>query len=155
MMAARQAEGREITMTRFYDAPREVVFRYWTDPRLVAEWWGPESFVNEKVVWEAVPGGEIRIDMRSPDGSIYPTRGVFHEAAAPEKLVFTTGFRDETTGCWRMEERTTVTFEDAEGGTKLTVHSVVVSCAPEWTAALDGMEAGWSQTLERLARVLV
>jgi uncharacterized protein YndB with AHSA1/START domain len=155
MMAAKQAEGREITMTRFYDAPREIVFRYWTDPRLVAEWWGPEAFVNENIVWEAVPGGEIRIDMRAPDGSIYPTRGVFHEAVDREKLVFTTGFRDEKTGLFRMEERTTVTFEDADGGTKLTVHSVVVSCAPEWLTALDGMEAGWSQTLERLARVLV
>jgi uncharacterized protein YndB with AHSA1/START domain len=146
-----KAKGQELTMTRIYDEPREFVFKAWIDPELLAQWWGPEGFVSEVAV-NARPGGQLRMDMRGPDGSIYPNRGVFHEVVEPEKLEFTTGFWDEA-GNIQMEERTTVTFEEYNGKTKLTVHTVVVRCSPGLSEMLKGLETGWRQSLDRLARL--
>jgi uncharacterized protein YndB with AHSA1/START domain len=148
-----QTGVRELTLTRVYDEPREVVFRAWTDPRLLAKWWGPEGFVSRVCEVDARPGGRLRIDMEGPDGTVYPNRGVFHEVNVPERLVFSTFFQDDA-GNVEMEERTTVVFEDLGRRTKLTVRTAVVKCVPELLDMLQGLETGWLQTLDRLAREL-
>ena len=63
---------REILITRIFDAPRERVFQAWTDPVHLQKWWGPEAFCNPRCEWEMKPGGEIRVDMRMFDGTVYP-----------------------------------------------------------------------------------
>src|ERR1700722_3962453 len=76
---ARESAERELKITRVFDAPREVVFKAWTDPKLLAQWWGPKGFTNPVCELDARPGGAIRVHMRGPDGTVYPMGGMFHE----------------------------------------------------------------------------
>jgi uncharacterized protein YndB with AHSA1/START domain len=144
---------REVVLTRVFDAPRALVFKAWTDPLQLANWWGPKGFTNPVCELDVRPSGGIRIDMTGPDGAVYPMKGVFHEVVEPERLVFTsTAFEDEQ-GRPRLEVLNTVTFAEHGGQTKLTLRAVVVKSTPELAAALAGMEEGWGQSLERLAEL--
>lgn len=112
---------KELILTRILGAPRGLAFKVWTDAKHLAEWWGPRKFTNPVCEIDARPGGLIRIDMRGPDGMIYPMKGVFHEVVEPERLVFTsTALRDEQ-GHPLFEILNTVTFEDFHGITKIDV----------------------------------
>src|ERR1700688_4411146 len=84
-----KSADREVVFTRVFDAPRGLVFKVWTDPKHVAQWWGPHGFTNPVCELDARPGGAIRIHMRGPDGTIYPMTGVYREIVEPERLVFT------------------------------------------------------------------
>ncbi len=145
---------RELIITRVFDAPRELVFKAWTDPKHVAQWWGPKDFTNPVCELDVRPGGAILIHMRGPDGVVYPMKGVFHEIAPPERLVFTTSAFEDEAGNPQLEDRTTVTFAEHDGKTKLTVQAVVTKAAPAVEGALAGMEAGWNESLDRLAEAL-
>src|SRR5437016_4897301 len=68
-----------VVITRDFDSPREVVFDAWIDPKHVQQWWGPHGFTNPRCEWDAQPGGNVRVDMRGPDGTVYPMTGQFHE----------------------------------------------------------------------------
>jgi uncharacterized protein YndB with AHSA1/START domain len=148
---------REVTLTRIYDAPRSLVFKLWTDPSHVAQWWGPKGFTNPVCELDVRRGGKIRIVMRGPKGGDYdqdfPMSGTFHEVVEPERLVFTAVAEDKD-GNPLLEAHTTVTFEDQGGKTKLTVHANAVGLAPIAPQMLAGMEAGWSQSLEKLAELV-
>ena len=139
----------EVTLTRIFDAPRSLVFEAWTDPVHMAKWWGPESFTNPVCELDTRPGGKIRIDMRAPDGIVYPMIGTFHEIEKPERLVFTTVAQDHK-GNALLEGRTTVTFEDLGAKTKITVQSSAIGIAAGAAEMLKGMEYGWTQSLVRL-----
>src|ERR1700740_1278719 len=80
---------REIVITRVFDAPREAVFKAWTDAKELAQWWGPKGFTNPVCEIDARVGGAIRIHMRSPDGTVYPMKGEFREIVPPERLGLT------------------------------------------------------------------
>jgi uncharacterized protein YndB with AHSA1/START domain len=142
--------GVEVKLTRVFDAPRRLVFQVWTDPKHVAEWWGPHGFTNPRCEWDARTGGAIHIDMRGPDGRIYPMRGTFEEVLAPERLVFTCSALDEA-GHPLFEVETTVTFAERGGKTSLTMQARVVKSTAGAMQYIQGMEAGWTQSLERLA----
>jgi uncharacterized protein YndB with AHSA1/START domain len=144
---------REITITRIFDAPRELVFKAWTDPKQMAQWWGPHGFTNPVCELDVRPGGAIRIHMRGPDGVVYPMTGTFREIAAPERLVFTAIAEDQA-GNPLLEAHTAVSFEEQGGKTKVTLHARAVGIAPIATQMLEGMQAGWTQSLERLAELL-
>jgi len=156
-MPAREAAGdlatntpeRETAITRTFRAPRELVFKVWTDPRHVAQWWGPHEFTNPVCELDVRPGGAIRIHMRGPDGTIYPMTGVYQEIAEPERLVFTSAALDKE-GNPLFEVLHTVTFAEHEGKTTLTVKARVVKSTAEAAPYLGGMEAGWTQSLDRL-----
>ena len=145
---------KELTITRVFDASRETMFHAWTDATLMAQWWGPKGFTNPVCELDAVPGGAIRIEMQRPDGVVYPMKGVFHEIIEPERLVFTSTAFEDDEGNPRLEVLTTVTFADHDGKTKLMLHAVVVKFTQEATDAVNGMEEGWSQSLDRLAEIL-
>ena len=66
---------REVTLTRLIDAPRALVWAAWTEPEHMAQWWGPHHFTNPRCEFDARPGGAIHIDMRGPDGTVYPMKG--------------------------------------------------------------------------------
>jgi uncharacterized protein YndB with AHSA1/START domain len=140
---------RELTLTRVFDAPQSLVFRMWTDAKHMAQWWGPHGFTNPVCEVDARPGGPIRIHMRAPDGVVYPMVGTFREVVAPERLVFTAVAEDQA-GTPLLEALTTVTFEPHGGKTKVTVQAKAVGLAPVAPQMLAGMEAGWTQSLERL-----
>jgi uncharacterized protein YndB with AHSA1/START domain len=142
-----------VVITRTFSAPRELVFKAWTDPRDVAQWWGPHRFTNPVCELDARPGGAIRIHMRGPDGTVYPMTGVYEEIVEPERLVFTSAALDKE-GNHLFELRTTVTFVAHGGETTVTVKTRVVKSTPAGAPYLGGMEAGWTQSLERLKAYL-
>lgn len=149
--ASTKSTEQELVITRIFDAPRELVFRAWTDPQHVARWWGPGGFTMPVCELDARPGGVMRFHMRAPDGVIYPTTGTFHEVAAPERIVFTSYAYPDEAGNPRLEVLHTVTFAEHERGkTKLTLCAVVIKAAAEVTGALAGMEQGWNEGLDRL-----
>ena len=101
--------GREFVITREFDAARELVFQAWTDPKHLAQWWGPKGFTNPVCEWDVRPGGKIYDVMRAPNGDRHPMGGVFREIVAPERLVFSCGALDED-GELLFEFLHTVTF---------------------------------------------
>ena len=160
-MAARNAGSdaptkpgeREIVITHVFDAPRALVFKAWTDPKHLMHWWGPRVFTNPICESDARVGGAWRIVMRSPDGVEYPCGGVYLEIVEPERLVFTNIATDKE-GNRLLDGLTTVTFAEHGSKTKLTLQTRAVALVADAVAALEGMEAGWTQSLESLAEHL-
>ena len=157
-------EGQEFVITRVFDAPREIVFEAWTEPRQVARWWGPKDFTNPVCEMDVRPGGAYRIVMRGPDGVDYPNTGVYREVAPPERLVMTDNCVDHPQE-WHNslreslpeEERdtplegvSTVTFEEVGDQTRVTVRTRFASPAVRDAFLKMGMSEGWSQSLDRL-----
>ena len=147
-------DKRELHITRIFDAPRDLVFEAWTDPKHVAQWWGPKYFTNPVCELDVRSGGAILIHMQGPDGAVYPMKGVFNEVVRPERLVFTSGAFETDEGESMLEDKTTVTFEEVDGKTLLTVHAVVTKATPEAEGALEGMEQGWNEQLDKFADFL-
>ncbi|MDA8344626.1 MAG: SRPBCC domain-containing protein [Thermaerobacter sp.] len=133
------------------DAPRELVFEIWTDPRHVAQWWAPHGFTIPVCEIDLRPGGALRIDMRAPDGAVYPMTGTYDEIRAPERLAYTTSAMSEN-GAFLFEMRTLVTFAEQDGRTTVTVTMTVLRKTSAADPYLDGMEIGWTQQLQRLER---
>ncbi len=150
MPSAAAAVPQELTLTRVFDAPRALVFKLWTNPKHLAQWWGPKGFTNPRCEIDVRPGGAIRIDMRRPDGGKHPMTGEFKEIVAPERLVFTS-IAIDTDGNAIFENLNTITFEEQAGKTKLTVQVKVLQMTPQATPYLAGMSVGWNQSLDRLA----
>lgn len=141
---------RTVVITRVFHASRELVFRTWTDPAHLAAWWGPKDFTNPLCQVDLRVGGTLRIVMRAPDGTEHPVRGVFREITPPERLVFTNTATDGA-GKVLLEGLTTVTFADqGKGYTRLTVESRAVARVDYASRMLEGMEAGWAQSIDRL-----
>jgi len=140
----------ELVLTRLLAAPRTQVFQAWTDPERLARWWGPAGFTNPVCELEPKPGGAIRILMRAPDGTEYPMGGAVRDVDAPRRLVFTATAHEEADGIPGLENLNTITFEEQDGGTALTVIVQVLRHTPTAAPALAGMAQGWGQSLDRL-----
>jgi len=136
-------------ITRVFDAPRELVFKAWTDTRHMAQWWGPKGFTNPVCELDVRAGGAIRIHMRAPNGVVYPMSGLFEEITEPERLVFVSSALDEH-GNSMFDLRNTVTFTEQRGKTVLTLQARVIKATAQAPQYLKGMEAGWTQSLDRL-----
>jgi uncharacterized protein YndB with AHSA1/START domain len=143
------ASERTVVITRVFDAPRELVFKAWTEATQLAQWWGPKGFTNPVCDVDARVGGTLRIVMRAPDGAEHPMTGVFREVIAPARLVFTNVAVDRD-GKPLLEGLTTVTFAEQGGKTKLTLESRAVGLVDYASRMLEGMEAGWTQSIDRL-----
>ncbi|MHB9030912.1 MAG: SRPBCC family protein [Candidatus Latescibacterota bacterium] len=152
---------RELVITRIFDARRERVFRAWSDPEQLKRWWGPKDFTAPIIKTDFRVGGKYLFCMRSPDGQDFWSTGVYREIVEPERIVYTDSFGDEKgnvvpashygmTGDWPLETLATVTFEEFEGKTKMTLRG---SGAPEGEMS-DLAEAGWNESLDKLAEVL-
>ena len=146
-------ENWDLVLTREFEVSRELVFETWTDAALVAQWWGPHGFTNPVCEWAAQPGGAIRIDMRSPEGTVYPMTGVFQEIVEPERLSFTSVALDGE-GQPLFEILNTVTLTGQGGRTTQTLRARVGKATAAGAPHLEGMEEGWSQSLERLNALL-
>jgi uncharacterized protein YndB with AHSA1/START domain len=151
--AAEDYAGREFVITREFDAPRELVFKAWTDSKELPQWWGPRGFTNPVCEWDARPGNTIHVVMRAPNGTDYPMAGEFREIVAPERLVFTSGALDEK-GALLFEFLHIVTFVEQSGKTMLTIQSRVIKTTTEANKYIGGFEAGMTQSLGRLAEHL-
>lgn len=142
--------SREITVTRSFVAPRKLVFSMFTDPKHLAAWWGPHGFTNPVCEVDARPNGKIVIHMQAPDGTVHPMGGIFHEVVPHDRIVFTS-FVDMPDGKRILEGFNTVTFEERDGRTTVTVHARADGYVDFAARMLAGMEAGWSQSLDKLA----
>ena len=145
--------GREIVISRTFAAPRELVFRAWTEPAQLARWWGPRSFTNPVCEWDVRPGGKIHDVMRAPNGAEFPMGGAFSEVVAAERLVFTTGALDDR-GKLLFEFSHTLAFADTDGKTVLTLRSRVTMTTPGAEKYIGGFEAGMTQSWDRLGEML-
>ena len=152
------AADRTLVTTRVFDAPREQVYRAWTDPTQLARWFPPEGFSSPRCEIDPRPGGVFRVDMKAPDGPplygvFFPGPGTFREVVPNERLVFT--MQPETGDGQKMPMVvTTVRFEDHAGRTRLTVEQTLPSVAEYETMAKTGMVEGISQSLAKLVGVL-
>ena len=144
---------RELTITRSFNVPRALVWAAWTDPKHLAQWWGPEGFTNPVCEVDVRVGGTLKIVMRAPDGTDYPMRGMFKEIIAPEKLVFTS-FPVDAQDCPMMDGWTTVTFTERDGATDMTLHTLAVGLVPHAWRMIVGMGVGWNQSIDKLGRLL-
>lgn len=141
--------GREFLITRQFNAPRELVFRAWTNPQHIAVWWGPKGFTNPVCEWDARPGGQVYVVMRAPDGMDFPMGGEFREILPPEKLVMTTGALDEQ-GKLLFEFLHTLILTEQNGKTNLVLRSRVIRTTPGADRYIGGFEMGMTMSLERL-----
>src|SRR5258708_27510134 len=125
---------KELTIVRVFDAPREVVFKAWTDEKLVQQWWGPNGVTNPVCEVDPKVGGLINIVMLAGEelgsfkGMKWPMTGKFVELVEPEKIVFTANAINNDKPF--LENLTTVTFTEEAGKTKMTVHVVVIKTFP-------------------------
>lgn len=155
--------AKDVVITRVFDAPREQVWRAWTEPEIVKRWWGPKGFTAPFVRIDLRVGGEYLSSMRSPEGQDIWGKGVFKEVVVPERLVMTDSFADEKGNTvpashygmsekWPQEMLITVLFEEQEGRTKLTLrHSRTEGID---ATDLENMRQGWSQSFDKLAEFL-
>lgn len=141
---------RAVVITRIFDAPPSLMFRMWTDSTHVARWWGPRGFTNPVCEIDARPGGAIRIVMRSPQGVEHAMTGVFREVVEPERLVFT-NIAVDGNGTHLLEGLTTVTFAAHGEKTRLTLETSAAGLVTQAAQMLEGMDAGWNQSVDRLA----
>ncbi len=168
--ALRGTAASEAVLTRVIDAPRARVFDAWTDPARLASWWGPHGVTTAVCRTDPRPGGRYRIVMRAPDGTEYPTKGVYTEVVEPARLTFTADLSAHPPEWHDLlraslgepggeavpgpELLTTVTFGEEEGRTSLTIRTRFESPALRDAFVKMGMNEGWSQSLEKLEALL-
>jgi len=142
-----------IVGVRVFDAPRELVFEAWSDPRHLSQWWGPDGFTTTTSAFDMRPGGVWRFVMHGPDGRDYQNRITFDEIVRPERIVYRHGGGDDVEP---VQFRTTVTFEDlGHGRTRLTMRGLFPSEAERERVIRDyGADKGLAQTMARLADYL-
>jgi uncharacterized protein YndB with AHSA1/START domain len=156
-------DDRQFVISREFNAPRELLWKAWTDPKRMAQWWGPKDFTNSVCELDVRVGGAWRTVMRSPEGTEYPCQGVYREIVENEKLVMTldcSGHPDEwfdqvlpnrdKTEKPSLTMVQTVTFDRSCSVTKLTVRTTLESKEIRDAMVRMGMNEGWSQSLDRL-----
>ncbi len=161
------AKTTELVITRVLDAPRELVWKAWTDCELVKQWWGPKDFTSPSCRNDFRVGGKSLYAMQAPEGkevwsgkTIWST-GTYREIVPMDRIVSTDSFADEKGNIvsatnygmnadFPLEMLLTVTFEDYEGKTKLTLQHVGFPSE----ADREGARSGWNESLDKLAEVL-
>jgi uncharacterized protein YndB with AHSA1/START domain len=140
-----------LNIVRTFEAPRALVWKMWTDPAHVAVWWAPEHFTTPVVKMDVRPGGAIHMVMRGPDGSDYPFDGRFISLDQPETLVMRTWVNHPDGSRW-FEVEQTIRFEEDGDRTIMRFDAVVQQATADAVGPLSGMEAGWTQSLDKLDR---
>jgi len=155
-------QGKQnVLITRIFDAPRELMWKAWTDPEQFKLWWGPKDYTCPFCEMDLRVGGKYLNCMRSPEGREYWSTGVFREIIPTERIVFTDCFADEKGNVvpathygmgpdFPLEMLVIVTFEDLDGRTKMTLEHTGVPTGPD----RDGTEQGWSESFDKLAEIL-
>ncbi len=141
---------QELRSTIVMDAPQELVFRAYTDPKLFARWWGPRRYENQMVKFDSRSGGEWHVVQRGADGSEHGFRGVNHEVMAPERIINTF----EYLGFPGHVALQTATFEVIGNKTKITALIVFQTVMDRDGMVASGMQEGADESMERLAELL-
>jgi uncharacterized protein YndB with AHSA1/START domain len=149
---------RTLTTSRVFDAPRDLVYRAWTDPKQVAMWFPPDQFSAPVCELDVRPGGVIRIHMRGDSdagefaGRVFPGKGVYREVMPNERLSFT--FEGEGEGSAPPPILMTVIFEDQGRKTKVTIHQTAESVTGYDELVKTGASEGLRQSLDKLTALL-
>jgi uncharacterized protein YndB with AHSA1/START domain len=144
----------ELTLTRILDAPREKVWRCWTEPALMVQWFTPKPWTTMRAEVDVRPGGSSLVVMRSPEGKEFPNPGVYLEVVRPERLVFT----DAYTRAWEPSARPfftgILTFEDTGAGkTRYTARALHWSAETKAEHERMGFLQGWSTCADQLVEI--
>jgi uncharacterized protein YndB with AHSA1/START domain len=140
---------RELVIKRVFDAPRELVFKAWTDPEHLKQWSAPQGFTIPVAEGDLRPGGKWRSMMRKPDGTELWLGGVYREIVEPERLVFTHAW-DDKNGKPGHETVVTVTLVERDGKTEMTFRQGLFESAE----SRDGHQGGWTECFDRLEELL-
>jgi uncharacterized protein YndB with AHSA1/START domain len=145
----RRPDKPEIIITREFEAPREVVFKAWTDPAQLRQWFGPNGFSVPTAESDPRPGGVFRVVMRfsAGDGKDYPSTGTYREVIAPERIVMT--MAGEGADGSITDSLLTLTFTERAGKTLLILHHTAGA-----GKGLGGAAEGWKQSLDKLAKLI-
>lgn len=151
---------REIVITRVFNAPRELVFKVWTEPKHIEQWWGPKGFTTRVTELDFRPGGQWRYVMVGPDGTEYPVKGVFREIMPPERIVtsdeFDEGFEQVVQADLPSEIIEAIAiFEDLNNKTRLTLRIMHHTAEDRRKHEEMGVIAGWNSSFDCLDEFLV
>ena len=165
-MAKANKDESELVITRVFDAPRELVWKAWTEPKRIMRWWGPKGFTSPSCKIDFRVGGKQLLCMKSElkefqYGREFWNVGTYKEIVPLEKIVYTDSFADEKGNVvpatyydmstdFPMEMHVTVTFEEHEGKTKMTLRHVGLPPGQ----MLDLTRQGWNQSFDKLAESL-
>ncbi|MGH7907403.1 MAG: SRPBCC family protein [Candidatus Binataceae bacterium] len=148
--AATRPEERVLTITRIFDAPRDLVWKAWIEPERLVRWHGPRGFKTTIITADFRAGGAYRFHMRGPEGDDHWTQGACREIVPPKRLVLAGCWTDADGNPKSPETLVTVTFEELGGKTKLTLHQTGF----ESVTARDAHRGGWTSSLDRLGEYL-
>lgn len=158
--------GGSFVMTRTFDAPRDLVYKAWTEAERLEQWWGPKGFIVRVAKLELRPGGTFHYAMESPDHGTFWGKFVYREVLPPERLVFVVSFTDAEANpvrhpmspTWPLEVLSTVTLSEHEGKTTLRMESVPVNATDEerstFQEGLESLRQGTAGALDQLAAYL-
>jgi len=145
---------RELVLTRVIDAPPEKLFRAWTEPALLKQWFAPLPWTTPHAELDVRPGGASLVVMRGPDGNEFPHRGVYLEVVASERLVFT----DAYSKAWEPSSKpfmtAILTFENQGGRTRYTARVRHWTVADRETHEKMGFHEGWGRCTDQLAALV-
>jgi uncharacterized protein YndB with AHSA1/START domain len=145
-----QVSAQEITLTRVFDAPRELVWKAWTEPEQLARWWGPDGWSNpvSEIRMDVRPGGGFKVtSVSDEDGTEMPSHGVYREVVEPERLVL----EEPAEESWHEGAVSVVSFTDlGDGRTELVVRTTIQTTDEMRASA----EAGMAGSLDRLGKHL-
>lgn len=161
--APSESSHRDFVISRTFEAPRELLFKVWTDPEHTKHWFGPRGFTTPVCRQELRPGGTMHYCMRSAEGHEMWGKFVYHEVTPPTRLVYVNSFSDAQGGItrhpmsptWPLEMLSTITFDDDAGKTKVTVRWGLLPSATEqerktFNESHGGMKGGWTGTFDQL-----
>jgi uncharacterized protein YndB with AHSA1/START domain len=144
-----ETDARSIITVREFDAPRELVFSLFTDPKHLAQWFGPNGFTTTTSSFDMRPGGVWRFVMHGPDGRDYQNRVTYEEVVPPERIVYRHGGGGADVEPVQFTQ--TITFDDLGGKTRITWRHDFSSAAERDRLIKDyGAAEGVMQTLARL-----
>ncbi len=150
---AEENDSRELIITRTFNAPRALVWKAWTDPAHVKQWWGPKGFNNAACEADLRVGGRFHLEMCAPDGNVYPCVGIFREIVELERIVYASEAEDGHPCGAGIPPRAlvTVSFAEQDGKTTLTLHTRFESAERKQAAVAERFSISWQEALERLA----
>jgi uncharacterized protein YndB with AHSA1/START domain len=159
--AAASAVAQDLVISRVFDAPRELVWKAWTDPERVKRWWGPKGYTSPVCKIDLRVGGKYLCCMKSLEGQEFWSTGVYREIVEPERLVLTDSMADKDGNVvpasyygmgedFPLELQVIVTFEEQAGKTKMTLRHVGMPAGQ----ASEMAGAGWNESLDKLAESL-
>jgi uncharacterized protein YndB with AHSA1/START domain len=160
-MIMTEPEKYAVTVTRIFDAPRELVWQAWTDPEQFKRWWGPRNYTSPVSRMDLRVGGKYVSSMRAPNGQDFYNAGFYREIVPLERLVYSDSFADPEGNIvpashygmpsdFPEDLIVILTFEDLDGKTKMTMRHEGLPPGP----MTDATAAGWNESFDKLAETL-